>query len=84
MQGDTKKKKKVGALLSAVVFGGLVATLAICTLVDGFSVPIRGGETAIIIISALMLFALVVGVVIALVQRWREIQKGEEDEARKY
>ena len=84
MQGDTKKKKKVGALLSAVVFGGLMATLAICTLVDGFSAPISGGETAIIIISALMLFALVVGVVIALVQRWREIQKGEEDEARKY
>ena len=39
---------------------------------------------AALVLYALMLLAVIVGVVVALVQRLREIRKGEEEDARKY
>ena len=38
----------------------------------------------ILILYALVLLAVIVGVVIALIQRLREIERGEEEDARKY
>lgn len=43
--------------------------------------PFTGG---VILFCAFVFLAIAVGVVAALVQRWRELQGGEEDEAKKY
>ena len=43
-----------------------------------------GGAVVILILYALVLLAVIVGVVIALIQRLREIERGEEEDARKY
>lgn len=40
--------------------------------------------TGVILFTAFLYLAIAVGVIVALYQRWREIQKGEEDEAKKY
>lgn len=42
------------------------------------------GPVVILILYALVLLAVIVGVVIALIQRLREIERGEEEDARKY
>ena len=43
-----------------------------------------GAAMAALVLYALVLLAVTVGVVVALVQRLREIRKGEEEDARKY
>ena len=47
----------------------------------GFTEPFA---TGVILFTALIYLAVAVGVIVALFQRWREIQGGEEDEAKKY
>ena len=43
-----------------------------------------GAAAVILLLYALVILAVIVGVVVALRQRLREIDGGEEDEARKY
>ena len=84
MQNDTKGKRMLGAALSALVMGGLMLVITLCMLFDYFSVGGSTAETVVILLSAVVFLAIVVGVLIAFLQRRREIQGGEEDEARKY
>ena len=84
MQDATKKEKRMGAILSAVVVGGFVLTSALCILTDYFGSGGTGAETVMILITAAMFFLIVGGIMAALWQRWKEIEGGEEDEARKY
>ena len=84
MQNDTKKKRLLGAALSALVMGGLMLVITLCMLFDYFSVGGSLAETVLILLSAAMFLAIVVGIVMAFCQRRNEIRGGEEDEARKY
>ena len=58
------------------LLGGLVAAIVTA---DG-----DGLAAALLVLYALMFLAIAAGVIAALVQRWREVRGGEEDEARKY
>ena len=84
MQNDTKNKKRLGALLSALVVGGATVIVAVAMLVSYFGGMETGAEAVVIVVCALIYFAIAGGVLLALAQRWKEIDGGEEDEARKY
>ena len=84
MQNDTKGKRLLGAALSALVMGGLILAITVCMLTDYFSVGGSKGETVVILLSAGLFLAIVVGILVAFLQRRKEIRGGEEDEARKY
>lgn len=77
-------KRKVGATASAVVLGGMLMVLAICMVGDYFWSGWDTQETVVLAISVVAVLGTVVGILVALRQRWKEIEGGEEDEARKY
>ena len=75
------KKKKNGALIAAIVFSLLIISylllIGIAGISDGLPIPMMiliGSIGAIVII----------GCIVALIQRFKEIEGGEEDEASKY
>lgn len=86
MRNATEKKSgKTGAIVSAaVVIGFLGIYLAI------FLYPLLRGScgeifaAVVMAVYALMILAVIGGVVLALRQRLREIEGGEEEDARKY
>lgn len=88
MDNPKKWLKYLGCLLSAALCIGLLAwmihnTVPILQLVHEFMPQ----EKEPLIMLALVLGGLLVaagGIVLAVVQRIRELRKGEEDEARKY
>ena len=85
MQNITERgKKRTSALLSALFIGGLMFLLAICMLASYFDIGGSAGETVVILVCAALYLAIAGGVFLALRQRWQEIERGEEDEARKY
>ena len=85
MQNTTeRKKKRRGALLSALVVGGFVLVLAVCMVLAGLYDVNSGAETVVLLACSALYFAIAGGVALALRQRWKEIERGEEDEARKY
>ena len=84
MQKDTKNKKRMGALLSALVAGGFFVIVAVAMLLAWFGGMETEAEGVVIVVCALIYFAIAGGVLLALTQRWKEIDGGEEDEARKY
>ena len=67
----------VSALL-AIVFLGIYAVSALW-MAEPF-----GEEGMLLLLCALFALAAIIGICIALAQRWREVRRGEEDEARKY
>jgi DNA-binding transcriptional MerR regulator len=78
---DIKRKKKTGAFIAALVFcviliAALFGTIQTFTEVNAFKIPL-------IVLLALIVTGLT-GIIIVLVQRFREIEGGEEDEAKKY
>ncbi|MGN0736491.1 MAG: hypothetical protein ACI4LP_11885 [Anaerovoracaceae bacterium] len=81
MQGNSKKK--LGSLIAASVIIILVAVLIVA-----FVLLIKGEEAAgangILWAYIAVLGAVIIGVLISLWQRFREISKGEEEEAKKY
>lgn len=79
-----RKKKRRGALLSALVVGGFMLVLAVCMVLAGLYDVTSGAETVILLACSALYFAIVGGIALALRQRWKEIEGGEEDEARKY
>ena len=81
---ERKNKKRMGALLSALVTGGFFVIIAVCLVLAGLDVGSRGAELVVLLVCALLYFAIAGGVLLALAQRWKEIDGGEEDEARKY
>lgn len=83
MPNTTKRKKRMGALLSALATGGFFVVMGACILLLGLDLN-NGAETVMILVCAVLYFAIAGGIALALNQRWKEIETGEEDEARKY
>ena len=82
---ENKEKKKRASILSAVVIITLLAVFVGCILF-----PLISEMGGLFFASILLLFyaggivAVIFGVIAALGQRLREIESGEEEEARKY
>lgn len=84
MSGD-KKQKKRGSILSAVVM------ISVLSVFVGFILFPLLYETAGVFFAAMILLfyagiiiAVIVGIIAALRQRLKEIESGEEEEAKKY
>ena len=84
MRKTTEGHGLVGAVIAAVVTVLLMVLLAGAMLGDYFGDGGGPFAAGVIVLSALLCLAVAVGVIAALIQRWREVKKGEEDEARKY
>ncbi len=84
MRKTTKNHGLTGAVITVIVLVLLMMLSAGAMLGDYFGSGGGGFEAGVIILCALLCLAVAVGVIVALVQRWHEVQKGEEDEARKY
>lgn len=75
----------LGGALAALV----TVVLAVLLAVDLLAAYFGSGSTNIAVmgitaVSAVLFLASAVGAVAALIQRWKEVQRGEEDEAKKY
>lgn len=81
MQGNSKKK--LGSFIAAAVVISMVAVLivAFVLLINGEE---DAGANGILWAYIAVLGAVIIGVLISLWQRFKEITKGEEDEAKKY
>ena len=83
-RGDVKRKRYAATALAAAVMVILMLGI-IALLVWAFSADPVGAPPWPLVVFLIAIPAVVVlGVLIALGQRWREIKEGEEDEARKY
>ncbi len=84
MQKNTKKKIPPGvvALIVIVYVGPLVGLVLYAAAIAGSEGA--GGVLPFLLLYALIGGAVIVGIVRAMAQRLREIDGGEEDEARKY
>ena len=90
MRRNTKGNGFAGAVVMTVLTVG-VMSLFIWAVVNGyFEVTFLFGEppgplvTGMALLMVFLFLSVAVGTVKALIQRWREIEKGELDEARKY
>ena len=90
MQRNTKGTGFAGAVFATVLTVGVMLLFIWAVLNGYFEVTFLFGEppgfliTGIALLMVALFAAVAVGAVKALYQRWREIQKGELDEARKY
>ena len=82
--GTDRGKKRLGATLSALAVGGLLLVMTLCMLWDYFTHRGTPAETVIIVMCAVLFFVTIGGIALALGQRWKEIERGEEDDAKKY
>ncbi len=73
-----------GAVVVTILTAGLMFLLTGAMLVEYFGGVTEPFCTGLILFAAFVYLAVAVGVILALHQRWREIQRGEEDEAKKY
>ena len=74
-------------ILTVLVVGFVLLLLAALFQAFGPAFPLLGELGAafgVILFYAGVILAVGVGVVIALIQRWKEVKGGEEDEAKKY
>lgn len=82
---ENKKSKKRASILSAVVIIAILAVFIGCILF-----PLLHEAAGMFLLVMLLLFyiggilAVIFGIIAALRQRLREIDSGEEEEARKY
>ena len=90
MRRNTKGNSFGGAVFMTVLTVGLMV-LSIWAILNGyFEVTSSFGEvpgffvTGIALFMVFFLISIAVGAVMALYQRWKEIEKGELDEASKY
>lgn len=81
MQNTTKKKR--GAVISAIVVIGFLL-LYIGSLFFAMLTDMEWGAAAILGLYGLVILAVIGGVLLALRQRLREINKGEEADAEQY
>lgn len=85
-----KTTKGHGLLAGAVITAAVVALMLLLTgilLAGYFDIGMDGADglvTGLVVVYVLAFLAVAAGVVAALVQRWREVRGGEEDEAKKY
>lgn len=81
MQKHTKMKQGA-AICAAVVIGYLLLYLG--SILYAVAVDREWAVMGILGAYGLLILAVIVGVVLALRQRWAEIDKGEEDIAKQY
>lgn len=84
MRKTTKGHGLTGAVLAAVMIAAIMLLLAGGLLISYFGGEADAFATGLVVVYALVFLAIAVGVVVALIQRWREVRGGEEDEAKKY
>ena len=84
MRKTTDGKGFAGAVVITVLVAVLMFLLTGAMLAGYFGGFTEPFATGVILFTALIYLAVAVGVIVALFQRWREIQGGEEDEAKKY
>lgn len=83
-RGDVKVRRYASPALAAVVMIALMAGV-IALMVWAFTLdPADAPPIAVMAVLVAIPAVVILGIVLALVQRWREIRRGEEDEARKY
>lgn len=83
-RGDVKVRRYVSPALAAVVMIALMAGV-IALMVWAFTLdPADAPPIAVMAVLVAIPAVVILGIVLALAQRWREIRRGEEDEARKY
>lgn len=81
---DAKPVRYAGAVVMALLTTALMAAL-IVLMVWGFTVdPADAPPLALLVVLVAIPGVIILGVLLALVQRIREIQKGEEDDAKNY
>lgn len=84
MRKTFKGKGFAGAVVVTVLVAGLMLLITGVLLAGWFG---EGSDllcTVVILLCALFYLAIAAGVIVCLYQRWKEIQGGEEDEAKKY
>ena len=80
-----KKSKKRVAILAALVVIALMTVYLLAIIIPlAREVLGEGIVVAILVIYAAVVLASIVGVTLALRQRLKEIESGEEDEAKRY
>ncbi|MDE6881335.1 MAG: hypothetical protein K2P20_08245 [Oscillospiraceae bacterium] len=84
MRKTTDGKGFAGAVIITILVAGLMFLLTGAMLAGYFGGLTEPFATGVILFTAFLYVAVAVGVIIALYQRWKEIQGGEEDEAKKY
>ena len=83
-RGDVKVRRYASPALAAVVMIALMAGV-IALMVWAFTLdPADAPPIAVMAVLVAIPAVVILGIVLALAQRWREIRRGEEDEARKY
>ncbi len=83
-KNDLKPARYVGAVVMALLTTALMAAL-IVLMVWGFTVdPADAPPLALLAVLVAIPAVIILGVLLALFQRIREIQKGEEDDAKNY
>lgn len=82
MRGTTKK---VAAILCAALVISILAGFIVMCLAPLFDAGTGAGVAiGILVLYAGFILAVIVGVLLALRQRLREIERGEEEDAKKY
>ena len=84
MQKNINGKGFIGAVIVTILVAGFMFLLTgamRAVYFDGFTEPFA---TGVILFAAFSYLAVAAGVIVALFQRWKEIQGGEEDAAKKY
>lgn len=84
MRKTTNGKGFAGAVVVTVLVVGFMFLLTGAMLAGYFGGLTEPFATGVILFAAFLYLATAAGVIIALFQRWKEIQGGEEDEAKKY
>ena len=79
---ETIERKKRAAVLCAVVLALLLAVCLALLFLPALSVP--AGEWLAIGITAVVIVAMIAGVIAAASQRVRELDSGEEEDAKRY
>ena len=85
MQDTTKNRKKKAPIICAAVVIGLLG-IFLATILFPLIGEVYGELLAVgfLLIYGLGIIAVIIGVLVALRQRLKEIESGEEEDARKY
>ena len=83
-RNDFKVKRYVPAVIASVVMIALMSGLIAVVLWAFHTDPIGAPPMAFMVMIVGIPAVIILGVMFAFVQRWKELRGGEEDEARKY
>lgn len=83
MRNNTDRNKKIAPVVAAMVVVGFLGAFLLAFLSSTLGIGSVGiGVAGIIAIYALVIVAIIVGVILAMRQRLREIDSGEEEDAK--